>query len=54
MNSCQVSLGLDAGRTGPMLFRRVSPGMYDPLDVCTQADFSTWYEQRRSRAAKAR
>lgn len=54
MNSCQVSLGLDAGPTGLMLFRRVSPSMYEPLDVCTQADFSTWYEQRRSRAAKAR
>jgi hypothetical protein len=54
MNSCQVSLGPDAGRTGPLLFRRVAPGTFEPLDVCTQAAFTTWYEQRRSRRASLR
>lgn len=49
MNSCQVSLGLEAGRTGPMLFRRVAPALFEPLDACTQANFTTWYEQRRNR-----
>jgi hypothetical protein len=48
-NSCEVSLGRSAVRTGPMLFRRVAPGTYEPLDVCTQSAFTTWFEQRQKR-----
>jgi len=50
-NSCQVSLGQSAVRTGPMLFRRVAPGTYEPLDVCTESAFTTWLEQRQKRRA---
>lgn len=50
-NSCQVSLGRNAARTGPMLFRRVAPSTYEPLDVCTQAAFTAWLEQRQKRRA---
>ena len=50
-NSCQVSLGRSTVRTGPMLFRRVAPGTYEPLDVCTQSAFTTWLEQRQKRRA---
>lgn len=54
MNSCQVSVGLDAARTGPLLFRRVAPAMFEPLDVCTKAAFTTWCDQRRNRRATPR
>ncbi|AJR27082.1 hypothetical protein TZ53_25135 (plasmid) [Sphingobium sp. YBL2] len=50
-NSCQVSLSRSAVRTGPMLFRRVAPDTYEPLDVCTQAAFTAWLEQRQKRRA---
>lgn len=50
MSSCQISV--DAGRTGPLLLRQVAPGVYEPLDVCTQGAFAIWHEQRQ--AAKGR
>jgi hypothetical protein len=34
-----------------MLFRRVAPDTYEPLDVCSQAAFTTWLEQRQKRRA---
>ena len=34
-----------------MLFRRVAPGTYEPLDVCPQSAFTTWLEQRQKRRA---
>ncbi len=35
-----------------MLFRRVAPGTYEPLDVCTQSAFTTWLEQRQKHRAR--
>ncbi|SEK02127.1 hypothetical protein SAMN05428950_11318 [Sphingomonas sp. OV641] len=49
MNSCEINLAKKGGRTGPMLLRRVAPGMYEPLDVCTQGAFTMWLEQRQKR-----
>jgi hypothetical protein len=49
MSSCEVNLAREGGRTGPMLLRRVTPGMYEPLDVCTQGAFTMWLEQRQKR-----
>jgi len=51
-NSCQVFL--DAGRTGLLLFRRVAPGVYEPLDVCTQAAFADGHARRRTAPKKKR
>jgi len=51
MNTCEINLSREGGRTGPMLLRR----MYEPLDVCTQGAFTMWLEQRqRSRTLKQR
>ena len=47
-DSCQ--LALNAGHTGPLLLRRLAPGVYELLDVCTQAPFATWYQRRRGQA----
>lgn len=51
MSSCQISV--DASRTGPLLLRQVAPGVYEPLDVCTQGAFAIWYERRQA-ATKGR
>lgn len=48
-DSCQVSV--NAGRTGLLLFRRVAPGVYEPMDVCTQGAFAEWYGRRAKRVS---
>ena len=49
MNSCDVTL---AGRTGPVLLRRVGSNLFEPVDVCTQGAFTSWYDQRKSQRPK--
>jgi hypothetical protein len=38
MNSCDVTL---AGRTGPVLLRRIGSNLFEPMDVCTQGAFTS-------------
>lgn len=51
-DTCEVFL--NAGRTGPLLLRRVAPGVYEPMDICTQGAFAIWYERHRGRAVRPR
>lgn len=44
-DSCQAS----HLASGPILLRRIASGLYEPLDLCTQAAFTSWLEQRRDR-----
>ena len=45
-STCQV--GIRPGRTtGPMLLRRVAPGVFRPLDICTQYTFNEWFARQR-------
>lgn len=48
-DTCEISLNVD--RTGPLLFRRVAPGVYEPMDVCTQGAFAEWYGRHRKRVS---
>lgn len=48
-DTCEVSL--NASRTGPLLLRRVVPGVYEPMDVCTQGAFAEWYGRRTKRVS---
>jgi hypothetical protein len=49
MNSCDVTL---AGRTGPVLLRRVGTNLFEPMDGCTQGAFTSWYDQRKNQHAR--
>lgn len=51
LSSCDVTVS--AGRNGPLLFRRVAPGVFEPISGCAQSAFTLWYERSGS-ATKGR